>query len=137
MSVYRNNGPVIKRVIGGIGDTWTQLKIVDFRPLKKLVFQFDPFSPNIGPFRDLIYFLSAARIRDTNPKCLFKTTVVSDRSDPELLCSLENGNKVIFKAKNLSTLEILEQLNKITLPLLPVESSESVPIPQTKSQKKR
>lgn len=86
MSLYKNFGPVIKRTSFGITEVYAQLKKVDFRPLKRLTFRFDPFATNAAHFRDVIYYLSAARIRDTNPKCIFKTEILSDRSDPELTC---------------------------------------------------
>jgi len=137
MSLYKNSGPLIKRTVGGLADVYVQLKKVDFRPVKKVSFKFDPFSPNITQFRDLVFYLSSAKLRDTNPKCLFKTEIASDRSDPELTCKLENGSQLIFKAKNLTALEILERFNKIIHPLLPPEPSEGAVIPKTKSQKKR
>jgi len=43
---------------------------------------------------------------------------------------------VTFKAENLTALEIIEELNRITHPLLP-PPEEPVVIPKTKSQKKQ
>jgi len=88
MSLYKNSGPLIKRVVGGLADRYLEVQKVDLRPIKRVSFKFDPFTPNIVQFRDLIFHLSAAKIRETNPKCVFKTEVASDRSDPVLSCKL-------------------------------------------------
>jgi large subunit ribosomal protein L53 len=114
-----------------------QLKQVDLRPVKRITYKFDPFHPNTKEFRNLMYYMSIATVRQTNYKCNFKTEVLSDMSEPEMLCKLENGSQLRFVATNLTTLEILEELNRIVLPLAPPPEDEEVEVPKTKSQKKR
>jgi hypothetical protein len=48
----------------------------------------------------------------------------------------ESGEKFLFKANHLNTLELLEELNKIVLPLVPPPTQESK-IVETKATKKR
>jgi len=130
MSVFRYNG-LFRYVSKGLqGAVNIQLDLLDLRPVKKITYSFDPFSPNAVDFRKLMFCLSIPKVRQTNHKCIFKTEVLSDRSPAELLCNLENGQNVLFKAENLTTLQVLQQLNIILGPLIPPK--EVVPVPPRK-----
>lgn len=54
-----------------------------------------------------------------------------------IVAIVENGKTLFFKAGNLTLLEIVQQLNKVVLPLVPPPQDLSASIPQTKSQKKK
>ncbi len=88
MSLYKYSGPFLKKPLGVLGHIYLQLKEIDLRPVQRVVFKFDPFHPNVRDFRDLMFHLSSSKIRNSNNKCVYKTDVVSDRSDPELLFKL-------------------------------------------------
>jgi len=130
MSVFRHSGRFKFRTQGLQGAISLQLGLVDLRPVSRVTYTFDPFHPRVEDFRNLMFYLSSPKIRETNHKCVFKTEVVSDRSNPEIHCKLENGKQLLFKTENLSALEILEQLNRILKPLLPPK--EVIPAPPRK-----
>jgi len=88
MSLYRTTGRLYKSQLGYTGAIYKELRKVDLRPVERVVFKFDPFHPNVREFRELIFHMSASKLRDTNNKCIYKTDVVSDFSEPELLCKL-------------------------------------------------
>lgn len=50
-------------------------------------------------------------MRDSNPKCMIRSTVLSDRSDPTIRVQLENGQQLIYNTSNLTELEVLQHLN--------------------------
>ena len=87
MSVFRKHGP-LHRPGGIVHAIVQQLKQVDLRPVKRVTYKFDPFHPNTKEFRNLMYYMSMASVRETNYKCNFKTEVLSDMSEPEMLCKL-------------------------------------------------
>jgi len=126
----------LRKPSGLIHELAQELKKVDFRPVKRIEYKFDPFHPSANHVRDLSFMLSNPKKRETNYKTVFKTNIVSDLSPPEITCKLENGKELIFKAEHLTTLEILQQFNKVVFPLVP-PPEEAVPILKTKSQKKK
>ncbi|XP_021950661.1 39S ribosomal protein L53, mitochondrial [Folsomia candida] len=135
MSIYRCSG-LVRKPSGLIHEIIHQLKVVDLRPVQRIEYKFDPFHQSAKHVRDLSFWLSSPKIRDTNFKCVFKTSVLSNLSPPEIHCKLDNGKELIFKAENLSLLEILEEFNKIVHPLLPPPEVTTAPL-KTKSQKKK
>lgn len=110
------------------------IKSLNLKPVSKIHFQFDPFRKEIRSLRDLMVFLSYPKVRNTNGKCVYKTDVLSDRSDPRISIKLQTGHKLVFNTKNLSTLEILFHINKFVLPLVK-EEDESLKV-VTKASKK-
>lgn len=159
MSIYRNWG-LLRKPSGLLYEITEQLKVVDLRPLKRIEYKFDPFHESAKHVRELSYHLSIPKIRDTNYKCVFKTNIVCDRSPPEVNCKLgkdvadlgerecdnllifdflfiENGKEIVFKVENLTLLEILEEFNKIVLPLVPPPEETTTVVPKTKSQKRK
>jgi hypothetical protein len=136
MSVFRRQG-LVRKPGGLLYFLGQQLKLVDLRPVKRITYKFDPFHPNTKDFRALMFHMSSLKVRETNYNCTFKTEVLSDMSEPLMLCKLENGTQIKFEASNLTNLEILEALNRITHPLLPPPEDLTVEAPKTKSQKKK
>lgn len=55
---------------------------------------------------------SNKRMRESNPKCMIRSTVLTDRSDPTIRVQLENGQQLIYNASNLTELEVLQHLIK-------------------------
>lgn len=122
----------------GFGGYWgainKQLKVISLKPVKKVVFKFDPFLEEAKQTRDFMFQLATPKVRSTNLNCLFKTSIDCDRSEPSITFSLANGSSVVFKAKNLTTVEMLQLYNKHIASLVPKEDPTEVV--QTKSEKK-
>ncbi|EFX81361.1 hypothetical protein DAPPUDRAFT_303408 [Daphnia pulex] len=97
-----------------------QLKSVNLKPVKQVVFKFDPFRPNVKTIRDCMFLLSSAKVVNTNPRCIVKTEI-ADNCEPTISVTLDIGKNLLFKTENLNTLEVLQQFNKIVVPLLPKE----------------
>jgi len=89
-----------------------QVKLVNLKPLSKIIVRFDPFHENIAETRNFLFFISAPSISATNASCLLKTEVVCDRSEPTIICDFESQEKLILKSSNLTSLELLRIFNK-------------------------
>lgn len=111
-----------------------EVKRVNLQPVKRVHFKFDPFRPNVRGIRVLMTRFSYKKVRATNHKCLFKTDVLSDGSDPLVKVELNNGKNLTFKAGTLSEYDMLYHFNRIVLPL--VEDTEA-PAKETKATKKK
>lgn len=112
-----------------------QLKIINFQPANKITVEFDPFHEKAAVVRQFMTYLSARRYRNTNPKCVLKTNVVCDRSEPSVAIDLDSGEKVVMKCNNLTTLELLKLFNKHITSLVPRPKEEDI-VP-TKGKKMR
>lgn len=42
----------------------------------------------LSVYRKFMYYISAQKYKNTNPKCLFKTSIVCDRSEPTITVDL-------------------------------------------------
>lgn len=82
-----------------------------------------------------MHYITAPKVQQTNLSCKFQTEVICDRSDPLVTFKLANGEEVIFKAANLSALEMFKLYNKHITILAPKEI-ETAPAIATKSVKK-
>ena len=105
--------------------------------VKKITFKFDPFTKNCAGVRDMIAVMASEKVRRTNPKCGFKTDVVDDGSEPTMRVELggdHEGKKILFEAGLLSSHDILEQFNRIVLPLVKDETETAT---QSKGEKMR
>lgn len=122
----------------GFGGYWgaisKQLKVLSLKPVKKVVFKFDPFLAEAKETRDFMFQLATPKIRNTNLGCVFKTSIDCDRSEPTVTFNLANGSSVLFKCNNLTTVEMLQLYNKHITSLVPKEDPTEVV--QTKSEKK-
>lgn len=92
------------------------------------------WSEIINCFRDFNSLIYSKTTIKTNLSCVVRTNILSDRSDSEVLFDLTDGKKFLFKCDNLTTLEILEQVNKHITPLAP--PVDTTTIVATKSEKK-
>ena len=52
------------------------------------------------------------KIRASNPKCVIRSSVLSDRSDPTIRVQLDNGQHLVYNTSCLTELEILQHLQK-------------------------
>merc|ERR1712126_184020 len=95
-----------------------QLKSVNLKPVEKIVFKFDPFRQNVTTVRDCLFMFSSEKVSNTNLRCLIKTDIV-DNAEPSISVTLGEGKKVVFNTSNLNSLEVLQEFNKIVLPLVP------------------
>ncbi|XP_076338804.1 mitochondrial ribosomal protein L53 [Tachypleus tridentatus] len=98
------------------------VKELHLRPVQQVKIKFDPFHPNVESVRNLLFFLSIKRVRESNMKCSLKTEVTNDRSEPQVDLKLASGQKVIFKTSNLTSLELTREfLNIVNRFDVPVE----------------
>lgn len=99
-----------------------QVKRINLKPVKRMHFAFDPFHPSVKSIRHVLFHFSSEKIRGTNPKCIYKTDILTDRSEPtmkvELAESNENVGRFVFKTANLKTEEVLAKFNETILPLV-------------------
>ncbi|XP_054269335.1 39S ribosomal protein L53, mitochondrial-like [Macrosteles quadrilineatus] len=110
---------------------------LSLKPVKRIVFQFDPFVEESKHTRDFMYYLQSKKVIKTNPNCVVKSNVLCDRGDPSIAFNLENGSSVLFKAKHLSTLEMFRLYNKHITTLLPKEVPTTILKTKSEKAKKR
>ncbi|XP_065566932.1 large ribosomal subunit protein mL53-like isoform X2 [Artemia franciscana] len=110
---------------GLLGYISKEVASVSLKPVKKIVFRFDPFREPARPIRDCIYYFSLDKVRKTNQKCIIKTDIVCNKTPPQIDVQLENGKSILFEAENLAVEDILKHFNLIVKPLVPKEE-ESV-----------
>jgi len=104
--------------------TKIQIRKVNMKPVKKVHYKLDPFHPKPHSILNVMTHLSNEKIQKSNPKCLWKTEMVSDRSEPTIKIELNEGDSLLFKTANLKPLEILEIMNDYVLPRVVVESKQ-------------
>jgi len=132
---YRYTGTV-SRGAGLFAALAKNSKQLNLKPAKRLNFTFDPFGEDILSIRKVLHYFYQDKIRDTNPKCVLKTTVICDRVPPSIEVKLDNGNKLVFKTSNLSELEILQKFNQLVSSLA-VENTEPATSSLGKPTKKK
>ncbi|XP_014668681.1 PREDICTED: 39S ribosomal protein L53, mitochondrial-like [Priapulus caudatus] len=81
--------------------------------VKKVIFSFDPFRPNVKSCRDVLSFVGSSRVQETNDKCRVQLQVKSDRSEPSVDLSFENGSRCVIKTENFTTVNLMEILNRV------------------------
>ncbi|XP_076678945.1 mitochondrial ribosomal protein L53 [Andrena cerasifolii] len=92
------------------------LRSLSLKPVKSISIKFDPFH-NAMETRDFFFHITTPKIIATNPRCIVKPKIVSDRSEPEVTVKLLSGDNVVFKSANLTSLNILQLYNKHITPL--------------------
>ncbi|XP_050327522.1 39S ribosomal protein L53, mitochondrial [Bactrocera neohumeralis] len=132
----------LKRSNGIIAAISKQLKSVNLKGVKRITVTFDPFSENVRSTRDFLSLLSTPKISLTNPSCVIKTDVVCNRQPSEVKFSLIDSaqekaqvKEVRFVSSNLTTLELLQLLNKHVSTLAPVEEITSKVTTKAEKQK--
>lgn len=124
------------RSLGLISAVSKQLKAINYKPAKRITVQFDPFHEKARTVRDFLTYVTAPVYVKTNPACIFKTSVVCDRSEPSVTVDLVSGGKVVMKCNNLTTLELLQLYNKHVTSLVPPEPKEEDTKTKLKNKKK-
>ncbi|KAG7176229.1 39S ribosomal protein L53, mitochondrial-like [Homarus americanus] len=116
-----------------------QSSLLNLKPVKRITFSFDPLSEKAIVVRHTLNFFHLEKVRESNLKCLLKTTVLSTRADPTIEVKLVNGKTLLFKAVNLQPLEILKKFNELVSSQAEAESKTEVLTKGklTKSQKKK
>merc|ERR1739848_685820 len=71
--------------------TQKQIKRLNLKPVKRMHFSLDPFHPSAKSMRHLLYHFSSEKVRGTNPKCVYKTDILSDRSKPTINVHLDDS----------------------------------------------
>ncbi|XP_042887360.1 39S ribosomal protein L53, mitochondrial-like [Penaeus japonicus] len=129
----------LSRSAGLVAAIAKQSKILNFKPAKKIEFSFDPLRERVVSARCALSIFNQERVRDTNPNCIVKTTVVCDRSEPTIKITLVSGHKILFKTQNLETLEILKKFNELVSSEAEAEETSSTPVKggKTKPGKRR
>ena len=124
---------------GGIIDALAkQIKQVNLQPLSKITVRFDPFHEQALETRNFLFHISGKRVAATNYDCAIKTEVLSDRSDPTIICDYQkDGEKLIFKSKNLTALEVLKLFNQHVSSRVKVPKEEPVIPGKAKQGKKK
>ncbi|XP_011201161.2 39S ribosomal protein L53, mitochondrial [Bactrocera dorsalis] len=132
----------LKRSNGIIAAISKHLKSVNLKGVKRITVTFDPFSENVRSTRDFLSLLSTPKISLTNPSCVIKTDVVCNRQPSEVKFSLIDSaqekaqvKEVRFVSSNLTTLELLQLLNKHVSTLAPVEEITSKVTTKAEKQK--
>ncbi|XP_036317512.1 39S ribosomal protein L53, mitochondrial-like [Rhagoletis pomonella] len=132
----------LKRSNGLIAAISKQLKSVNLKGVKRITVTFDPFAENVRPTRDFLSLLSAPKISLTNPNCVLKTDVVCNRQPAQVKFSLIDSaqekvqvKEIRFISENLTTLELLQLLNKHVSALAPVEEITSKVATKAEKQK--
>ncbi|XP_069704179.1 large ribosomal subunit protein mL53 [Periplaneta americana] len=121
----------------GIGSAIAkQLKLLNLKPVKKVVIKFDPFAENVTATRDFLFCMTGSNVQATNLNCKIKTEILCDRSEPTICFTLNDNQSIMFKSGNLTNLELLQLYNKHVTPLA-AEDKTSTTVPQTKSEKKK
>ncbi|CAH8601610.1 unnamed protein product [Schistosoma intercalatum] len=86
----------------------TILKQLNFKPVIKMSFRFNPLLQKTESIRQLCSILSEPRWRASNTNMLVKINVLSDSNPPEVEISYDNGHILILKTENLSLRETVE-----------------------------
>ncbi|XP_063593412.1 large ribosomal subunit protein mL53-like [Penaeus indicus] len=131
---YRVSGTLTKSA-GLAAAIAKQSKILSFKPAKKIEFSFDPFRERTVSLRCILSLFNQERVRDTNPNCAVKTTVVCDRSEPTINITLASGHKILFKTQYLETVEILKKFNELVSSQAEAAESSSTPAKGAKTTK--
>ncbi|XP_037792349.1 39S ribosomal protein L53, mitochondrial-like [Penaeus monodon] len=135
---YRVSG-TLTRSAGLAAAIAKESKRLSFKPARKILFSFDPFGERTVSLRCTLSLFNQERVRDTNPNCGVKTTVVCDRSEPTINVTLVSGHKILFKTQYLETVEILKKFNELVSSQAEATESSSTPVKgvKTKQGKRR
>ncbi|KAG5678565.1 hypothetical protein PVAND_008228 [Polypedilum vanderplanki] len=118
-----------------------QLKMLNFKAVKRVTVKFDPFHEQAHITRDFLHAISTTKVSQTNPSCVIKTDIVCNREKPLVTFFLTPAVQELSKLKtikievdNLSLLELLQVTNQQVTARAPKE--EPVSTLKTKSEKK-
>lgn len=113
-----------------------QIKAINLKPVKRVVFNVDPLHPRSSSIRRLMTLMSSEKITKTGPKTAFKYDF-SKKGEPEVTLTFhDNDSKALFKMAYLTEHDMIYEMNKIVLPLVKEESVSVMDLKQQKKKKK-
>lgn len=80
--------------------------------LKRLEVKFDPFHPNAANVREFYQGATGKKALRTNPECITKAEIVSDRSDPLVTVQFVDNHKLVLNSKYLESNHILDLIRQ-------------------------
>ncbi|XP_034253785.1 uncharacterized protein LOC117652792 [Thrips palmi] len=121
MGIFRINGIVGKRVPAATSLIVQQFENLNLKAVKSIVASYDPFDERCISTRKFVEFLNHKIVTRKFPEFKVQTAIKCDRSEPTVSFDLVTGKKVLFKAANLTTLEMFELYNRYVSPYAPEE----------------
>ncbi|CAI9720407.1 Hypothetical predicted protein [Octopus vulgaris] len=85
-----------------------RLSKVNLRPVKRIAFTFNPFVGDVISLRECLFHLNSRKILGTNPKVTMKVDVKSNLCDPVMEVNYNDDTTTLYKTKNLTSLEIID-----------------------------
>ncbi|NXE86947.1 RM53 protein, partial [Menura novaehollandiae] len=83
---------------------------VVLRPVKSIVVRFCPFESNVESTRKFLQCIYHKKIQATNTNCEVTADVRHDGSEPVVDVMFADGDRLIMKGANLTTMEMLTAL---------------------------
>ncbi|XP_008491739.1 39S ribosomal protein L53, mitochondrial [Calypte anna] len=87
----------------------SKIRVV-LRPVKSIVVRFCPFESNVQSTREFLGYINHKRIQNTNRNCEVTADVRHDGSEPVVDVMFADGDRLIMKGANLTTIEMLTAL---------------------------
>ncbi|KAG8441897.1 hypothetical protein GDO86_010904 [Hymenochirus boettgeri] len=85
-------------------------KIV-LKPVKSMAIRFCPFEPNVRSVREFLEIINTKKTRSTNINCEIAVDVRHDQSEPLVDVHFVDGERLMMKAANMTSNEMLSALN--------------------------
>jgi len=98
-----------------------ELGRTNLQPVNKINYVFDPFTEDHYSLRNYMYHINGRKRKETNRKCIHKTTILDDRSSPYIQLDLSDGRQLELRTGNLTVREIASIVNNYVLPLVKEE----------------
>ncbi|XP_026284540.1 uncharacterized protein LOC113210658 [Frankliniella occidentalis] len=124
MGIFKINGVVGKQVPSAFKLIVEQLQDINLKAVKNVVVAYDPFDERSVASRKFLEFLNFKTVTRKFPDFAAQTQIKCDRSEPTISFDLITGKKVLFKAGNLTTLEMFRLYNQHITPHAPEEETQ-------------
>lgn len=101
-------------------------KLVNFtlKDIKRLEVKFDPFHKNAENIREFYHGATHQRALRTNPECIYKATIVSDRSDPLITVKFQDNHDLVINSAHLESTHILQLIDQFKLKHASIEDGQ-------------
>lgn len=123
MGIFRINGIVGKSVPSTKSLILQQFETLNLKAVKSVVASYDPFDERCISTRQFVQGLNHKIVNRKFPTFKVQTVIKCDRSEPTVSFDLITGKQVLFKAGNLTTLEMFELYNRHITPHAPEEEA--------------
>ncbi|OPJ83600.1 large ribosomal subunit protein mL53 [Patagioenas fasciata] len=87
----------------------SKIRVV-LRPVKSIVVRFCPFESDVESTRKFLQYINHKKIQATNRNCEVTADVRHDGSEPLVDVRFADGERLIMKGANLTTIEMLTAL---------------------------